>query len=263
MLRANVFPSRRSGDSTPDGGLLFPEEAVVDRSYPAAEQIYRLLRRAIVTWRLRPGDAISDTVVTHRFHVSRTPLREAYRRLAQDGLVVIRPQAGTFVSPLDERSLGEGRLIRRALEVEGIRLAATRMREQDIDILAALLDREERAVERTSSAAALDLDDEFHATISKLSGFPRLWTVIDGAKAQIDRLRFAALTDRGLIAVAEHRQILDALKARNPPHAADLLAAHLDHSDEDLTCLPELDVEPERAGEFAPADRAGPATPEA
>src|ERR1700733_6411053 len=56
---------------------LFPEDASIDRSRPTAEQIYVLLRRAIVSWRLRPGDTISDTMITHRFQVSRTPLREA------------------------------------------------------------------------------------------------------------------------------------------------------------------------------------------
>jgi len=187
---------------------LFPDDATVDRSYPAAEQLYKLLRRAIVTWRLRPGDPVPESVLIQRFQVSRTPLREAYRRLAQDGLVVIRPQAGTFVSVPDQRAWEEGRLIRRALEVEGIRLAATRVVELDLDALAALLDREEQAVRRAAPAAALDLDDHFHATISRLSGFPRLWAVIDGAKAQIDRLRFAALADRGLTAINEHRQIL-------------------------------------------------------
>lgn len=214
---------------------LFPEDASIDRSRPTAEQIYLLLRRAIVSWRLRPGDTISDTMVTHRFQVSRTPLREASRRLVQDGLVVIRPQAGTFVSVPDRRSWEEGRLIRRALELEGIRLAAPRVTDDDIHDLAALLDQEARAVQRAAPAASLDLDDQFHASVSKLSGFPRLWIVIDGAKAQIDRLRYAAMTHRGVTAIEEHRQILDALRARDPARAARLLADHLDRSDEDLS----------------------------
>ena len=218
----------------PSEAPLFPDDAAVDRSYPAAEQIYGLLRRAIVTWKLRPGDTIPESLLIQRFQVSRTPLREAYRRLAQDGLVVIRPQAGTFVSMPDRRAWDEGRLIRRALEIEGIRLAATRVVEEDIDTLAALLDSEDRAVRRAAPTAALELDDKFHATISRLSGFPRLWAVIDAAKAQIDRLRFAALADRGVTALTEHRKILDALRNRDPEEAVDLLSSHLDRSDKDL-----------------------------
>lgn len=231
------YASHREPAPTAPDTSLFPAEARIDRAYPAAEQIYGLLRRAIVTWRLRPGDAIPDTIVTHRFQVSRTPLREAYRRLAQDGLVVIRPQSGTFVSVPDRLAWEEGRLIRRALEIEGIRLAATRIVEDDIDALATLLDREDRAVRRTAHLAALEIDDQFHATISRLSGFPRLWAVIDGAKAQIDRLRFAALADRGLTAITEHHGILDALKRRDPAQATHLLASHLDRSDDDLARL--------------------------
>ncbi len=213
---------------------LFPDDATVDRSYPAAEQLYTLLRRAIVTWKLRPGDPIPETMLIQRFQVSRTPLREAYRRLAQDGLVVIRPQSGTFVSVPDRTAWDEGRLIRRALEVEGIRLAAARVAEDDLDTLAALLDSEERAVRRAAPLAALDYDDRFHATISRLSGFPRLWTIVDTVKAQIDRLRFAALADRGLTALGEHREILEAMSRRNAAEAVERMAAHLDRSDEDL-----------------------------
>jgi DNA-binding GntR family transcriptional regulator len=216
---------------------LFPEGASIDRSRPAGEQIYVLLRRAIVTWRLRPGDAIVESLVTSRLDISRTPLREAFRRLAQDGLVVIRPQAGTFVSVPDRHAWEEGRLIRRALEVEGVRLAAERVTEDDLQELAILIGQQDRAVHRDATAVSLDLDDRFHAAMSKLSGFPRLWMVIDGAKAQIDRLRYAAMPDRGHDAIIEHRQILEALRSRDAQRAATLLADHLDRSDDAMSRL--------------------------
>jgi DNA-binding GntR family transcriptional regulator len=229
--------SETSGMGRSDELFSLPEGVTIDRSRPVADQIYILLRRAIVSWRLRPGEAITDAMVAQRLHISRTPLREAFRRLALDGLVVIRPQAGTFVSAPDRRSWEEGRLIRRSLELEGIRLAAVRVTEDDIHELAKLLDQEARAVSRAAPVASLDIDDEFHASISKLSGFPRLWMVIDGAKAQIDRLRYAAMTNRGLTAIAEHHQILDALRARDPKRGAQLLADHLDRSDGDIAQL--------------------------
>jgi GntR family transcriptional regulator, rspAB operon transcriptional repressor len=213
---------------------LFPEDAFIDRSRSASDQLYRLLRDAIVSWRLRPGDAVAESLVTQRFGVSRTPLREAFRRLAQDGLVVIRPQAGTFVSMPDRNAWEEGRLIRRALELEGVRLAAARVTQSDLERLEDVLIQEERAVRRGAAAASLEIDDQFHAAISRLSGFPRLWAVIDGAKAQIDRLRFIAMGERGLTAVTEHRAILGALESRDAVSAARRLAEHLDRSDQDI-----------------------------
>lgn len=235
------MPSGMRGVDLRTGSALFPEGTALDRSRPTGEQVYAHLRRAIVTWRLRPGDAIAEAEVTRDLDISRTPLREALRCLAQDGLVVIRPQAGTFVSVPDRHAWQEGRVIRRALELEGARFAADRVTEDDLQSLAYLIGQQERAVDRNATDASFELDDEFHAAVSRLSGFPRLWKLIDGAKAQIDRLRYAAMPDRGHDAIVEHRQILDALRSRDADQAVAILARHLDASDQFTSLLLDRD----------------------
>ncbi len=238
----------RGVDSKTSSGL-FPQGTALDRSRPAGEQVYAHLRRAIVTWRLRPGDAVAEHEITRDLDISRTPLREALRRLAEDGLVVIRPQAGTFVSVPDRHGWEEGRAIRRALELEGVRFAADRVTDDDLQRLAFLISQQERAVERNATDASFELDDDFHAAVSRLSGFPRLWKLIDGAKAQIDRFRYAAMPDRGHDAIVEHRQILDALRSRDADQAAALLARHLDASDQFTSLLLDRDLTRLRANE--------------
>jgi len=228
----------------PEDAELFQEDIRIERSRPIGEQLYVLLRRAIVTCRLNPGDAIAETTITARFGVSRTPLREAFRRLAADGLVDIRPQSGTFVSPIDRRGWEEGRVIRAALEVTGIRLAAAIITPPALDELGYLLERQRRAAHRGWNEEFHELDDRFHAAISAASGLPRLWRVIDGAKAQLDRARYLALPvlRRASATVDEHQAIFDALAARDPDRSAAQLDRHLRRSDEAMSRLLEADA---------------------
>lgn len=235
-IRRRKYPGR---SDLPRGEGPFPADAIIDRSRPIGEQVYALLRRAIAHWHLRPGDPIPEALVTQRFDISRSPLREAFRQLASDGLVVIRPQAGTYVSPVDRLRWEEGRIIRRALEVEGIRRAALHVTQSSLDELDLSMRQQHRAVEAGDFEELIDLDDRFHAAICHLSGFPRLWRMIDGAKAQIDRTRFMALPEMGRAdaTLAEHQGIVDALQARDPDGSVRLLVRHLDRSDEAMAQL--------------------------
>ncbi|MCX5495505.1 GntR family transcriptional regulator [Kaistia dalseonensis] len=239
MAIALSDPKRSKAPGLSGGADPFPPGAEIDRSRPIGEQVYLLLRHAITNWRLRPGDVIPEALVTKRFDVSRSPLREAVRQLAADGLVVIRPQAGTYVSSIDRVRWEEGRLIRRALEIEGIRLAASRIEARHIDEIDMLMTQQRRAVEARDFERLLDLDDRFHAYICDLSGFPRLWRMIDGAKAQIDRTRYMALPAMGRAdaTLTEHQAIFDALVARDPDASVDRLLRHLDSSDQSMAQL--------------------------
>lgn len=224
-----------SGDrlSFPEHRDAFPASASIDRSRPIGEQVYRLMRISIISWRLQPGDSVSESIVTDRFDISRTPVREAFRQLAAEGLLLIRPQAGTFVSAIDRVRWNEGRIVRRALETEAIKLAATRVTTSDLDELDDLITKHQRAFQALDFDNLVLLDDKFHSHICGLSGLPNLWQIIDGAKAQFDRTRYVAVPKMGREAatIAEHRQIRDALAQRNPELSASLLLAHIDRSD--------------------------------
>src|SRR4029434_4391874 len=94
-------------------GAPLPEAAQIDRSQPIPDQVYRLLRHAIITLRLPPGVTIIEKQITDQLGISRTPVRDALRQLADEGLVTIKPQSGTFVALIDRLQLEEGRVIRR------------------------------------------------------------------------------------------------------------------------------------------------------
>jgi DNA-binding GntR family transcriptional regulator len=216
-----------------------PEAAQIDRGQPIPEQVYRLLRQSIITMRLPPGATIIEKQITDRLGISRTPVRDALRQLAEEGLVGIKPQSGTFVAPIDRRELEEGRLIRRALEVEGIKHAALRIGETEIERLNDLIELQARAAKRSRYADFIAVDDQFHRTISEVSGLPRLWRVIHGAKAQLDRVRHmsAPLPGQNERVLAQHRAIVAALSRHDPERSVKTLTHHLDDAYDRLTVL--------------------------
>ncbi len=229
---------KRSGQAEPaatPSGL--PLDARIDRGRPIPDQVYALLRRTIVTLRLPPGAAIVEKDITHQLGISRTPVRDAVRLLAEEGLINIRPQSGTFVALINREQLEEGRLIRRALEIEGIKLAVQNVTQERIDTLQGIIAAQERAGGRGDHVMFLDLDDRFHRSISEMSGHARLWKVIAGVKAQLDRMRLMAVPlpgqDRRVI--GQHRAIADALQKRNEERCVRALEHHLDDAYAQLT----------------------------
>ena len=134
-------------------------------------------------------------------------------------------------------------MIRAALEGTGIRLAVN-IAPAALDDLGYLLDRQRRAAHRGWNEEFHELDDRFHAAISAASGLPRLWKVIGGAKAQLDRARYLALPvlGRASATVDEHQAIFDALAARDPDRSAAQLDRHLRQSDEAMGHLFEAEM---------------------
>jgi len=221
----------------PDAPL--PGDAQIDRAQPIPDQVYRLLRQSIITMRLPPGATIIEKQITDRLGISRTPVRDALRQLADEGLVSVKPQSGTFVALIDRRQLEEGRVIRRALELEGIRLAAARVGEAEIERLRDILALQERAATRNRYEDFIAYDDQFHRAISESSGLTRLWRVISGAKAQLDRVRHlsAPLPGQSERVLAQHRAVVAALARRDADRCVRALTHHLDDAYDRLTIL--------------------------
>ncbi|MEA2781907.1 MAG: GntR family transcriptional regulator, rspAB operon transcriptional repressor [Rhodospirillaceae bacterium] len=216
-----------------------PEDAQIDRAAPIPEQVYRILRHAILTLRMPPGAVIIEKEITDRLGISRTPVRDAIRQLADERLVNIKPQSGTYVALIDRHQLEEGRLIRRALEVEGIRLAAAHIDEQAIERLQDLVALQERAAAKGRHEAFIAYDDAFHQFISELSGHSRLWPIINRSKAHLDRVRYLSmpLPRQETTAIAQHRAIVEALARGGAERAAKVLIHHLDDAYDRLSIV--------------------------
>jgi DNA-binding GntR family transcriptional regulator len=201
-----------------------------ERAATSANAIYRRLRRDIVSMQRKPGDAISEKDIAQAHGVSRTPVREALLRLADEELVEIFPQSGTFVSRIPIRALPEAILVRSALEEKTARLAAERAGAREVEALYALIERQRQMVAQGDRDRFHEADEAFHAEIAGIAGHPRIWHLVQQVKVQVDRFRRLTLPVPGRMARAleEHGAVAAAVEARDPDRAAASMAAHLD-----------------------------------
>ncbi|MBN9360346.1 MAG: GntR family transcriptional regulator [Devosia sp.] len=192
--------------------------------------VYQNLRDDIVSLRLKPGDPISEKEVAARYGVSRTPVREAIQRLADERLVEIYPQSGTFVARIPYDDLPEAMIIRKALETASVRLAAEKATRSQLLALATIVEQQREAAEANDRGAFHRADEAFHAKIAEVSGFPGIWRQVLQVKVQVDRYRRLTLSQQGRMAqvIADHERILAGIAAGNADDAERGMAHHLD-----------------------------------
>jgi len=194
-----------------------------------SERVYRSLRRRIREFELPPGSRLRKNEIALEYGVSRAPVSEAISRLADEGLVDVFPQSGSFVSPIRPRDIRESMLIRTGLEVEAVRrvtqLADSNLLKQLDENLAA----QETTLENNDMAQLDDLDEAFHLIIFGAIHSPRAQHLLDTARALLDRPRFHALPedDRPRATVREHRRIADAIRTGDPEFAGAAMRVHL------------------------------------
>ncbi len=200
------------------------------RGETASQRIHAALREQIIAMDIAPGTALQEKQIATACGVSRTPVREAILKLADERLVDIFPQYGTFVSRISRPAVRDAMVIRQSLERTAVREAA---RLADGDGLARL--RECLALQRSAhETGQLDVfhsaDEAFHQLVAEISGHPNLWRVVRAEKAQVDRCRILTLPvpDRRLSVMAEHAAIVEAIAAGDPDRAEAAMAQHLD-----------------------------------
>ncbi len=202
----------------------------LDRTRPMRDQIYPLVRRMILTGVIKPGDVIDEKAIAAQLNVSRTPVREAVKKLSDENLVEVVAQSGTRAARMNAKEIEEAFLIRRALEAESAAQAATRMNQAHADRLEDILMLHSRALERKKYVESIERDDDFHRYIAEISDLPRLWRAIEISKAQLDRCRHMMVPRAGQaeITLEKHRLIITALKSGNPEIAALAMRDHLE-----------------------------------
>jgi DNA-binding GntR family transcriptional regulator len=161
--------------------------------------------------------------------VSRTPVREALIKLAEEGLVRIYPQIGTFVAPISLEAVREGQYVREHLECALMGDAAKRIDQAALAKLADNLEQQVKAGQQGEAETFYGLDNVFHATIAEASGYPGVWRVVLRAKIQFDRVRYLSIHDPAQVSrlIGQHREIADALTAHDVAKAKAALRRHL------------------------------------
>ena len=194
------------------------------------ERAYRRLRESIVQGMLPSGRKISERSLASELGISAQPVREALRRLEQDGMVVTLPRRGTVVAEVGPAQLGELGRIRAALEGVAAALAAERITAGDIGTLAAILARMQAGTAAADTEALDEANEEFHALIHHATGNLFLIRSLVSLRAydNLGRHRAVGSTPRDLPkALAEHRGIVAALRKRDPALAEARMRQHI------------------------------------
>lgn len=187
------------------------------------------LRRAIVTLELKPGEVIDKGAVCERLSVSRFPVSEALARLQAEGLVDILPQRGSTVSYVRIADVVEYMLIRKALESEAVRVLVARRDAGLVEILRANLEAQHAAAMSDDREGFHGQDLEFHDILFEALNLPRIKSVIDSARGNLDRARRLIITPRRLShSMNEHRAIFEAIAAGDAPSAEREMRGHID-----------------------------------
>lgn len=193
-----------------------------------AMRVVGALRDEIVSMALKPGDVISESDIAARYGISRQPVREAFIRLAQQGLLLIRPKRATVVKKISPDGVRQSRFIRESIEVEIIRRVAAQPGKDAAAVLAGLIADQEAASNKGDSRGFHLLDEFFHRSLARLAGVEYAWQLIDDHKMQLDRVRYLTLgVSSSQRAIAEHKLIAEAVGRADVAGAERAMRDHL------------------------------------
>lgn len=215
------------------------------------------LRHAIVTLELKPGEILDKGAICARLGVSRFPVSEALARLQSEGLVEILPQRGSLVTRVRIGDVVEYMLIRKALESEAVRALVARKPPGLAERLEANLAEQSKAARKSDRETFHRYDVEFHDILFTAMRFDRIRSIIEGARANLDRARLLILSPRRLtVTQAEHKAIADGIISGDADRAAAAMRNHIDKVTGELLIFarqrPDLFADGEQLAELTP-----------
>lgn len=203
----------------------------MDEYLPLRDVVFNTLRQAILKGELKPGERLMEIALAQRLGVSRTPIREAMRKLELEGLVVMIPRRGAQVANITEKDLNDVLEVRIALENMAIEKACTRMTEDEMGKLWLAAKEFERTTSDGNLVRLAEADVAFHEIIYKASDNKRLIQVLNNLREQMYRYRVEYLKEeetRNLL-VKEHEELTSAIRARDVAKAQEISFQHLEN----------------------------------
>lgn len=193
-----------------------------------SKTIYYKLRDEIINLYLEPGTSISEKELSEKYSVSRTPVREALVRLAQEGLVNIYPQKGTVVSLIDLSAVEEGRFLREHLERAVVKEACKEFSQENVLALEMNLKLQKMYIENNDYKKLFEADEEFHKIIFEGSNKKRVWNSINDGSTEFQRIRMLRLVTNSSWdnIYLQHKEIFNAIKNKSPEIAEDFMKEH-------------------------------------
>ena len=201
---------------------------------PLRDVVFNTLRRAIITGEFAPGERLREISLANRLGVSRTPVREAIRKLELEGLVIMIPRKGAQVAKITEKSLRDVIEIRCVLEEFAASLACERITEEGKEKLKEAHRQFVEAAQTNDIIDIVEKDEQFHDAIFQATCNDRLITIINNLREQFYRYRMEYVKDieQHSVLVTEHEQLLHAIFNQDSETAKQIMRTHLKNQQE-------------------------------
>lgn len=205
----------------------------MDEFLPLRDVVFNTLRQAILTGELKPGERLMEIHLANRLGVSRTPIREAIRKLELEGLVTMIPRRGAEVAQITEKSMKDVLEVRRTLDALSAELACERISSEEEEALKKACQAFEDAVKTKDTKAIAKADVAIHDIIAEATGNQRLIQLINNLAEQMYRYRFEYIKDatQHERIIQEHRIIYESIVNKDKEAASKMAKTHIDNQE--------------------------------
>lgn len=205
----------------------------MDEYLPLRDVVFNTLRQKILTGELKPGERLMEIHLANRLGVSRTPIREAIRKLELEGLVIMIPRRGAEVAQISWKSLKDVLEVRKALDMLSIELACDRITEEEIEELEKACEEFRKQAQLNDATAMAKADVALHDIIFRATRNDRLQQLVNNLSEQMYRYRFEYIKDisQHETLVNEHQLILNSIRNKDKVKAAEIVGLHIDNQE--------------------------------
>ena len=206
----------------------------------ASDIVYKALKKDILHLQLLPGSIVSEIETSNKYNVSRTPVRDAFKALASEGLLEVVPHVGTFVSYIDIREISDILFLREVVEQAVLRILAATYTQAQILKIRLALNEQKKLIEQMPSLTPdeqknagtrfLILDNQFHELLFFLAGKKKIWDMLVHSNPQYERFR--ALLNVGNPETmnhlyAAHCELVETIIAKDTDKLQQLVSNHI------------------------------------
>ncbi len=198
---------------------------------PLRDVVFTTLRQAILRGELKPGERLMEIQLANKLGVSRTPIREAIRKLELEGLVLMIPRKGAEVAEITEKNLRDVLEVREALEVLAVQLACDKMTEEQVTRLRGAAADFEKTIKSKDITLIAEADVKFHDIVYEATDNNRLIQLLNNLREQMYRYRLEYLKRESVRATValEHEELIEAIIQRDRDAASTNICKHIDN----------------------------------
>lgn len=204
------------------------------------DKVYKQIKKAILFGGITSDEIFTEVQLAETLNTSRTPVRAAIQDLVKEGLLVSIPRKGVTVRKITQEEQDEIFLLRSSIEVQVVkRLTEVITSSEQLEILKQLVEQQQEAIQNDDAVSFIELDHEFHLSLTRLANFRIIEEVLHNLHNLTQLMGLKAVRKQGRMknVIKEHREIIQALEARNADLAAAVILTHLDNTKDTLIYL--------------------------